>query len=170
MSIALKNKLLIASFILAVIVCYQLAFAETLKVKGQYNKLEMEQLLFENLPQRKLLLQQREKRYDSLLQAYQVSGTSLQNNLLKTIDRFAKINGLKLVKFEEPHRVREGDLVITNYLFSVSGDYSAILALIYQLEQKANFGRIVNLEFENITDFRTRKTELNAHVIIEVVN
>lgn len=169
MKIRDRNRLLIAGSVVALILCHKLAFSETFAVKGEYDRLKREQVLFGDIPAQKALLGLKKKRYDSLLRVYQVTGTSLQNGLLKTIDRYVKINGIELVEFGEPHVVQQGELSLTNYMFTVSGDFNALLALAHHLEQRSNFGSMVGLGFENVRDFKKRQTRLEAHIIMEIV-
>jgi len=162
-----KNILLIIGFVLVLILCYQLAISNTLQQKKQFNTLKQQELLFKNAPKQLSLLKQKEAYYDSLLTKYQLDGSSIQNNLLKTINAFAKDNSLKVVSFLEPHVITQNDLTIKTYEFVVEGQYSSIIQLIYQLEQQTKFGEIINLHFEKKKNFRTGRYFLQAHVLVK---
>jgi hypothetical protein len=114
-------------------------------------------------------LEQKEKHYDSLLRHYQITETSLQNNLLQTIDRYAKDQSLKVVSFSEPHAYTEDDKTTSSYAFSVAGDFQEILGLAYQLEQRNKFGMIASLDFEKKTDYRNGSKHLEGHFILQLV-
>ncbi|WP_458628620.1 hypothetical protein [Winogradskyella sp. PC D3.3] len=161
-----KNIALIIGFLIALILCYQLAISNTLQQKKQYNALKAQELLFKNAPKQLSLLKQKEVYYDSLLTKYQLDGSSIQNNLLKVINVFANDNNLKVVSFLEPHTISKNDLTINTYEFELEGNYNAINQLIFQLEQQTKFGEIINLHFEKKKNFRSGKYYLQASVLL----
>src|SRR5690606_22464282 len=97
-----KNILLVLGFVFVLFICYKFAISNTVEQKRQYKLLSQEALLYENTPKQLSLLRKKEAYYDSLLTEYQLDGSSIQNNLLKTINVFAEENDLKVVNFLEP--------------------------------------------------------------------
>lgn len=162
-----KNIILLVGFLLALILCYQLAISKTVALKKEYNTLKQEEALFENTPKQVSLLKQKQKHYDSLLNKYQIKESSIQNNLLKTINTFADSSNIKVIGFLEPHIINQNDLKINTYQFTLEGDYNAIIKLIYRLEQDTKFGEITNLHFEKKKNFRTGKHFLQASVLLK---
>lgn len=162
-----KNIVLLSGFLLTLIVCYHLAISNTLELKKQYNSLKQEETLFKNTPKQLSLLKQKLRYYDSILSKYQLGGSSIQNNLLKTINEFAESDNLKVIEFVEPHVINQNDLTIKTYQFTVEGDFNAILKLIHKLEQQTKFGEIINLNFEKKKNFRTGKYYLQAKVLLK---
>jgi len=162
-----KNILLLLGFLLALILCYQLAISKTFILKNEYNSLKQQQALFINTPKQLSLLKQKQKYYDSLLTKFQLGGSSIQNSLLKTINTFAKDNDLKVIRFLEPHVINRNDLTIKTYGFTLEGNYNAILQLTHKLEQETKFGEIINLHFEKKKNFRTGKYYLQAKVLLK---
>lgn len=162
-----KNIALVVGFIMAFVVCYQLAFSKTFELKTQYEMLSKEADLFDNVPKQLSLLKQKEHYYDSLLTRYQLKGSSIQNNLLNTLNSFANNNSLKIIDFLEPHLVVQNGLTFKTYQFTLEGDYNSILKLIYNLEQQTKFGEIINLHFEKKKNFKTGKDYLQAIVLIK---
>jgi len=161
-----KNILLVIAFVVFLMICHKLALSNTFEQKKQYNALKQQELLFKNSPKRLSLLKQKEVYYDSLLSKYQLVGSSIQNNLLKTINQFAETKNLKVVTFLEPHIVVQNDLKIKTYEFVVEGDYNKINQLVYQLEQKTKFGEVIHLHFEKKKNFRSGKNYLQAKVLL----
>ncbi|SFZ93380.1 hypothetical protein SAMN05428642_103100 [Flaviramulus basaltis] len=162
-----KNILFGIGFILVLVLCYQLAISKTLVLKNEYNALSQQEALFENTPKQISLLKQKQKYYDSLLNKYQIKGSSLQNGLLKTINAFADSSNIKVVGFLEPHIIEQNDLKVNTFQFTLEGDYNAILKLIHKLEQDTKFGEITNLHFERKKNFRTGKHFLQASVLLK---
>jgi hypothetical protein len=162
-----KNWLLILGFILALYICYQLAFSKTFEMRKSYKSLSNEEVLFKNTPKQLSLLKQKEKYYDSLLTRYQLGGSSIQNNLLKTLNSEAEKLNLKVINFSEPHTYKENDLTIKIYQFSLEGNYNNIIQSIHTLEQQTKFGEIINLHFEKKKNFRTGQNYLQAHILLK---
>lgn len=170
MTIKTKNKILIIGFLVILIVCYQLAISKTLSAKKEYNTLIQESLLFKDTPKQVSLLKQKQDFYDGILTKYQLNGSSIQNNLLKTINTFTVQNNLKVASFLEPHVIYKNDMKINTYQFTLEGDYNPIIKLIHSLEQDTKFGEIINLHFEKKTNFRTGNNYLQANVLLKNLN
>ncbi len=162
-----KNILLIVGFLLVLFLSFKLAISKTINLKKEYHTLKHEELLLKNTPKQLSLLKQKQKYYDSILNKYQIKGSSIQNNLLKAINALANSNELKVVHFLEPHITKNNDLSIKTYQFTIEGDYNNILKLIYHLEQQTKFGEVINLSFEKKKNFRTRKYYLQAHILLK---
>ena len=121
-----KNLLLISAFLLMIVVCYKLAISKTFEQKKQYEKLKKQELLFVNAPKKLSHLRQKQVYYDSLLNKYQIDESSIQNNLLNTINKYALINDLKVINFMEPHITTTNNLMVKTYDFTIEGKYNDI--------------------------------------------
>jgi len=161
-----KNILLLLGFFLALILCYQFAISNTLDLKKQYKSLKYEEELFKNTPKQLSVLKQKQKYYDSILVSNKLYGSSIQNNLLKTINGFADANNLKVVSFLEPHETIKNELAIKTYEFTIEGNYNSIISLVHQLEQQTKFGEIINLHFDKKKNYRTGRYYLQARVLL----
>ncbi|MDG5490648.1 hypothetical protein [Psychroserpens sp. SPM9] len=161
-----KNIILIGCFILLVWIAYQFAFSNTISVKQQYNSLKKEAAMFDNMPSQLSSLKQKEKYYDSLLVKFKLKGNSIQNIILKTINTYADSTNIKVNNFIEPHQIKQNDLTINTYQFTLEGNYNAIITLIHKLEQQTKFGEVINLDFKKKKNFKTGKYYLQAHVLL----
>lgn len=162
-----KNTILILSFLITLMVCYQLAIVKTIDLKKEYNNLKQQEILFANTPKQVMLLKQKQQYYDGLLSKYQLNGSSVQNNLLKTINIFADSTNIRVIGFLEPHIIHKNDLKISTYQFTLEGDYNAIIKLIHKLEQDTKFGEIIHLAFEKKTNLRTGNVSLQAQILLK---
>lgn len=162
-----KNLLLISAFLLMIVVCYKLAISKTFEQKKQYEKLKKQELLFVNAPKKLSLLRQKQVYYDSLLNKYQIDESSIQNNLLNTINKYALINDLKVINFMEPHITTTNNLIVKTYDFTIEGKYNDINQLIFNLEQKTRFGEIIHTHYEKKKNFRTNKLYLKARILLK---
>ena len=162
-----KNIILVAGFVLLVIIAYKFAFSNTFETRHEYKALRNEAVAFDNLPMQLSSLKQKEKYYDSLLTKYQLKGNSIQNNILKTLNTYADSTGLKVSNFIEPHQMKQGDLHINTYQFTLEGHYNAIITLIHTLEQNTKFGEIINLDFQKKKNYKTGQFYLVTHVLLK---
>ena len=161
-----KNIALVIGFIIILILCYKLAISNTVMLKNQFNELKQQEVLFKNAPKQLSLLKQKQNHYNGLLKKHQLDGSSIQNNLLKTINSYSKTNGLKVIEFLEPHNTIKEDIVIKTYRFTLEGNYNAILGLIHKLEQDTKFGEIKSLYFKKEKNYRTGKHFLQAKIFL----
>lgn len=162
-----KNITLIIGFLIGLLICYQLAISKTLTLKKEHTALRKQSFNLENTPTQISLLKEKEKYYDSLLLRYQLKESSIQNNLLKTINSFSDVSNLKIVSFMEPHILITNDLKVSTYQFILEGDYNTIMRLIHKLEQGTIFGEISNLHFEKKTNYKTGTQHLQAKVLLK---
>lgn len=162
-----KNIALACGFVLALVVCYQLAISKTLSIYKTYNKLKNEELLFGNTPRQLSILKQKAKYYDSILEVNKIKGNSIQNNLLEMMSDYAKNNEVKIISFVEPHLEIQNDLKISAYQFSLEGEYNDLIKLVHKLEQETRFGEIINLHFEKKKNFKTGKYYLITSVLLK---
>ncbi|MFT5893059.1 MAG: hypothetical protein ACI9Y7_003178 [Dokdonia sp.] len=169
MTIKQKNTALVISFFGVLLLGYFLSISVTLSLKDNYDNLKTQEQIYSNIPKRLQVLSQKERYYDSLLQHYQITETSLQNNLLKTIDRYAVDHAIKIISFNEPHSVIQEGKKTNSYAFRVSGDFNTILGLAYQLEQRSKFGMIASLQFEKLKNYRTGQTSLEGAFVLQLV-
>ncbi|WP_340076420.1 hypothetical protein [Leptobacterium sp. I13] len=138
-----------------------------MRYRKEYSALVHEQQIFNDLPKQLALLNERNAHYNSLLQRYQVTETSLQNNLLKYLNRIAEVHHYKLITFNEPHEFAYEGVTRKTYRFTVEGAYEAVLKLIYQLEQKTTYGEVIHVSFEKQKNHKTRKEYLQATIAIQ---
>lgn len=161
-----KNIIAIAGFVMALVLCYTLAISGTVRTKREYNALKAEEALFNNIPKQLSVLNEKNAYYDSLLREFRIGGTSMQHNLLKTVNQNAEELGLKVIAFNEPHIFNKDGLQVHSYSLTVEGGFNDILAFVYRLEQQTGYGEIVNLYLEKKKNFRTGKEYLQVQLLI----
>tara|TARA_B110000114_G_scaffold16849_1_gene16328 strand:+ start:2404 stop:2916 length:513 start_codon:yes stop_codon:yes gene_type:complete len=168
MTIKQKNKILLGSFICLLILCYQLAIKQTLQFKAKYKSLEKEALILKNVPQKLATLNKKNSYYDSILTQFQLEGSSIQNNLLKSINTFAVTHNLTVVHFLEPHLATGTDsYVVKIYEFTIEGNYNSINQLVYNLEQQSKYGEIISLNFEKKKNYKSGHYYLQAQILLK---
>lgn len=162
-----KNKLLGIGIMAGLALSYSLAIKKTFVLKNQSRQLAIEVAQFTDIPNRLAVLHQKNRYYDSILGSIDINSTSLQNNLIRTVNIEAERHMVKVMDFKQPHfhKLRESGQY--TYQFNLEGNYTDILKVVHLLEQKGNFGEIVHLDFEKKKDYRTSRDFLNAMVMVQ---
>mgnify|MGYP003636214383 CR=1 FL=1 len=162
-----KNRLLVAGFIVLLILSYRFSISKTIETKQALNAIENEAIGFDDMLSMNLSFKQRERNVDSILNKSNLDNTSIQNNLLDVLNAESAKGLFRIEKFESPHAFSEKEVTITSYIFNLQGSYEQMEDILYQLEQKYNFGQIVHVGFERKRDYRKRKDYLECTVIVE---
>ena len=167
-----KNILLIAGLILFWILAYVFGFSKTIDLIAQNDKLQAQKEIHQSAPAQLAALAKKEKQLNEILAKNNVEGSSVQNNLLKTLQNLSSTSDFMVVNFEEPHvSVDEpSNKVTTTYNFTLEGDYKSLLNVVYALEQKYSFGNIVHTDFEKKKNYRTRRNYLQCNILLQRLN
>lgn len=162
-----KNKLLGFGILAGLALSYSLAIKKTFMLKNESLQLATEVAQFTDIPNKLAVLHQKNRYFDSILGSFDIKSTSLQNNLIRTINIEAESNNVKVMDFKQPHFHKLNDSGHYTYQFNLEGAYTDILKVVHVLEQKGNFGEIVHLDFEKKKDYRTNRDFLNAMVMVQ---
>ncbi len=167
MKISGKNKLLGTGILTLLVLSYMLAIKKTISLKNESKQLEEQVTRFSDIPNKLMVLNQKNEYYDSILGSMDFNDTSLQNNLIRTITAEAQKNKVKVMDFNEPHIFPIEESVQHTYNFMLEGNFADILKVVHVLERKGNFGEVVHLDFEKKKDYRTNREYLSAKVMVQ---
>lgn len=167
MTVQNKNKILVIAAIATLFMSYRFAISKTLELRNRYRQLQEQELLFQNGPKQFSLLKKKEQYYDSIRNRYQLAGSSMQNNLLKTINGYVEDLDLQLIRFSEPHIEQQQGVTVKTYELVIQGNYNVSMQLIYKLEQKTRFGEIIHLQMLKQKNFRTGKDYLQTTFLLQ---
>jgi hypothetical protein len=115
------------------------------------------------------LLSQKERFLDEQLKELNLGDASMQNNLLKFLNRHAGKNKVKVIDFNSPHVIATENEEIATYIFNLEGGYTQILKTLHSLENNGGFGSVTHVVFEKKKDYRKKRTYLQAEVFLEQV-
>jgi len=169
MKIDNKNKLLFLGIVLLLFASYYMAIDKTLMLRKESQHLGTQVEQFKDIPKRLSILGQKNSYYDSILGNMNLADTSIQNNLLRTINHEASKNNIKVMDFNQPHIYQIGDNTLYTYSFNLSGNYTDILKVVHTIEQKGNFGEIKHVDFQKKKNYRTNRYSLAATVFVQQV-
>lgn len=164
-----KNNLSLAGIVLVLFLSYKFAIVKTIALGREYNNLKKEEVLFKDIPVQLSVLKSKEQQYDSILKKMNLGNTSLENNLLRTLNQQVEQHRLKLLDFNEPHAYMDGENQLNTFHFSLEGNFTDILKAVHTLEQKGNFGTLVHLDFQTKRNYRANKNYLVATVLMQYV-
>ncbi|GAB4520391.1 MAG: hypothetical protein Tsb004_31420 [Allomuricauda sp.] len=159
-----RNKLLIGGFVLALVVCYQLAIKKTLALHTQYvhNSKIWEQT--KDLPQKLANLKKQEQQLDTQFADLNLESANMQNELLRFLNEQGREHSVKVIDFSAPHVIPEGETTTSTYQFILEGGFRNILKVSHALEIKGNFGGITHMAFEKEKNLRNGRTYLRAQL------
>ncbi|MFS4469594.1 hypothetical protein [Maribacter sp. 2210JD10-5] len=169
MKIDNKNKLLFLGLVVLLLASYYLAINKTLLLRKESQRLNAQVEQFKDIPKKLSVLGQRNAHYDSLLVKMDLVDTSVQNNLLRTINQEATKNKVIVMDFNQPHIYEMGDNSLHTYSFNLNGNYTDILKVVHAIEQKGNFGEVVHIDFQKKKNYRTNRYSLGAIVFVQQV-
>lgn len=157
-----RNKLLIGGFVLALVICYQLAIKKTLALHTQYVHDSEIREQTKDLPQKLANLKKQELQLDTQFAGLNLESTNMQHELLRFLNEQGSEHSVKVIDFNSPHVIHEGETTTSTYQFILEGGFSNILKVAHALETKANFGGISHMAFEKEKDLRHGRTYLRA--------
>ncbi len=167
-----KNIILIVSLILIACIAYRYSVAKTIAIVGEVKKLEHKKKVYQSAPAQLATLINKEKKLNEILKKNNVEGNSVQNNLLKTLNKLSEDIGFMIIAFEEPHSFTDKTTqkITTTYNFNIQGDYKSFIKVLHALEQKYSYGNVIHVNFEKKKNFRTRKQFLQCQVLLQRLN
>jgi hypothetical protein len=162
-----RNKLLIGGFVLALVVCYQLAIKKTLALRTQYVHDSKIREQTKDLPQKLANFKKQEQQLDTQFAGLNLKSTNMQHELLRFLNEQGSEQSVKVIDFNSPHVIKEGETTTSTYQFILEGGFSNILKVAHALETKANFGGISHMAFEKEKNLRNGKSFLQASIFIQ---
>ncbi|WP_299535718.1 hypothetical protein [Ulvibacterium sp.] len=162
-----RNKLLIAGCLVLLFATYKLALSKTMAIHREHGNLKSKSIQAGDIPVQLAILAQKEQYYDSIMQQMDIGDTSIQNNLLRTINEQAKIRNVNVMDFNPPHIQNFDNHRLLTHSIVLNGGYTDILQVVYALERKGSFGDIVHVDFEKKRDYRKRKSFLEATIFVQ---
>lgn len=162
-----KNAILVALFLLVLLLCYQLAISKTFVLRKEYQALKQEEQQYTNIPQQLALLSKKEAYLDSILQKMDLNNSTIENNLLRVLNRESAANKVQVIDFNPPHVHNNGNTSLSTYNFKLRGNLTAILKVVYVLEQQSFFGEVVHVNFVKEKNYRTGRNYLEATIFVQ---
>ncbi len=169
MKINTKNKLLYLGILVMLVLSYQLAIKNTLKVRKDLINLKIDAQKTKDIPKEMSVLTLKEKYYDSILVKMDIGHSSVQNKLLHLINNEAEKNEIDVIDFNQPHISAIDEINLNTYSINLKGSFTNILKVIHSIEKKGNFGEIIHIDFQKKKNYKTNTFNLEATVFVQQV-
>ena len=167
MKLANKNKLLLLGVGLTLFLSYHLAIRNALFVRDEFKVNHHRMEAMASFPNTLATKQKNEKTLQVQLAQMDVLSTSFQTDLLRVLNSASATHQVQIVNLKAPHKIVSQTDTIATYIFDLEGSYVDILKTLSILEQKKSYGIINHLAFEKKTDYRSRRTFLQARVFLQ---
>ncbi len=135
-------------------------FQDTKKLEKQVNEAS-------DAPAKVALLQAQLNRMEQALGKQASQSISREDALLQSITRYCHESNALLREFPQAGTYSENGMLVETSTFVVEGDFSTLLNLVYQLEQKNKVGRLASVNFQSKRDLRTGALALLATIYIQ---
>lgn len=164
-----KNKILIITSILFVIIAYKTAISKTFYYYASFNNTKEQLKNSENEKKALGFLYAKNKKLDLILKNNYSQQNSIthQNYLLKIISNLCEKHKVKIVNFEEPEVLSTEKEKITHYKFSIEGNFNNVLIFLNQLENKAFIGKILHFSTEKKMNYKKNNIEIISTIVLE---
>lgn len=164
-----KNKMLIATSLLVILLVYQLAISKTLYYYNSYHLINEKLVDVEKKKKALTFLNAKNKKLDIILKNSATQNTSInyQNYLLKIISSLSETNALKIINFEEPQVFSVDQEEITHYKFSVEGNYNNVILFLNQLENNSAVGKVIHFSTEKKMIYKENRIIIISTIVIE---
>ncbi|MFT6637668.1 MAG: hypothetical protein ACJAYP_000224 [Flavobacterium sp.] len=165
-----KNKILVFSFIILLLVVYQFAIKQTIHFKNEHSELKNKERFLENTEINKNELIIKNKKIDLFLQQFNFdnsSNSNLQSYLLRFIGKKTNDLDLQIISFEEAKSSTDDKTTTTHYNFSVEGSFNKALLLANTIDNNPILGNIIHFETIKKTDYKENKVKIISKIILE---
>lgn len=164
-----KNKILILTSMLFIIIAYKTAISKTIYYYTSFNNTKEQLKNSENEKKTLGFFYAKNKKLDVILNNNDSPKNLInyQNHLLKTISSLSEKNNVKILNFEEPEILSTEKEKITHYKFSVEGNFNNSLIFLNQIENKPFIGKLLHFSTEKKMDYKENRVRIISTIVIE---
>ncbi|MBC7387685.1 MAG: hypothetical protein H7329_00600 [Opitutaceae bacterium] len=119
-----------------------------------------------NAPKQIELLEKKLNDYETKLGFFVVEDNDNQEYLVRLANEFCQQNQLILREVPEHILEQENGLEIITTRITVQGEFRNLLKFLYYFE-KSKISRIASVKYEKSEDYKTRKTYLAMHLLLQ---
>ncbi len=166
----MKNRqyLFIAGCVLAIIVCYKYAIANTLTLYNEYKSMENTSQGI-NLQSSKNVETELLK-VNAIIKGYSADTLMVRRNLLNEVNSKVLTNYCKIVSFPETKLYTEFGFLIMSNTMELEGSYFNLLKTLYSIEFSEGIGKINSCSFYVVEDIFKKTKKLRMKIIIQNIS
>lgn len=152
---------------LVVVLVYKVALKPTLELRKSLHEKEVVLSTVSMAPQQIKNINKKLETLNRHLESFSAQGMPLRDKILQEISNYCSENQLVVYNYPEPHYYDNSTFTVESNQIAVKGDFKGLLKLINYIESKANFGRIVHVEFYSEQNRKTKQKELFLGLIFQ---
>lgn len=163
-----RNWLLLAGIGFFALLVYFLALKKTLSLASECSVLKEQIMSNDNAPDKITRLEAQIKELDAKAGLSQ-ENIEFQQGLLEKISAYSAKNRVSLKEFPAHHVFASNDIEIETNQVKLEGSFLNLLNLVFSLEQVDRIGKVISVNYETVTDVRTKQVSLTAKIYIQNV-
>lgn len=162
-----KNYFLLLGVLLLGWAVYQLSISNTLDEVKTYNEL-MAQIEVGNSAHHQIYSYKKKLQfYENHLGSFETDSTHNHEHVLVAISQYCQNHNLTIESFPSELIEDYNDFKLHTHKIEVSGNFKALLYLVYHLERVEKLGRIASMNLEKKLDKKTKRTILTASIYLQ---
>ena len=146
---------------------YFLSVSKTIHVYSEYNTAAGKMEMAANAPVLAAELEKKLQAMDANIGSRKVAEGDAVQSLLELVTNYCQDHHSVLREFPEASTAANGDLVVCTNVIVVEGQFSDLLQLVYQLEQKSDLGKIASVYYALRKDRKSKDMALTATIYIQ---
>jgi hypothetical protein len=162
-----KLKFLLYSFVVFMVIAYNVTIRRTIELNQECKKLKEQSEYITNAPMLISQLESKQRTFDRIIGMNINSGLEFQKVLLERLGEYCAANHIVLRDFPEVSRFVNDDYLLETHEVALEGNFSGLVRLVYNLEQKYRLGKIISLKYEAVKDLKTGELHLVARFFIQ---
>lgn len=162
-----KNQLLIIGAILSFFLIYNLGIKKTILAHDTYEEAQSKIVIASNAPVMVTKLEKELSQIDLKIGSQNNNVIDPAQGLLGLITDYCQSNNIVLREFPASVETEQKNLVIETNQFTVEGNFSKLINLVYILEQKKKLGKVSSVHYQFKKDQKSRELVLTATVYIQ---
>lgn len=164
-----KNRWLVVGAILLAMIVYSLFLfiKRTAMSISECKELEKRTALAANAPMQIEKIQSELMTLNSVIGSDQRSESPAREELLGLLTDYCQRSGVVLREFPQTVIKQDKDLLVETNIFTIEGQYTKLLKLVYELEQKKKIGKVSSVTYQAKKDNTTKRLVLTATIYLQ---
>lgn len=162
--------LLLAGIFVLLIMAYQLAIENTIKVHRNISSIEKKLREGKNAEQFIIKLHNKLKQQNQILGNGAGQNTNFQQRLLNAISNFSEKNNLNITNFPTPYYINQNNIKIETCTITLQGTFFNLLKLVKNINERPELGKIVSASFQIQKNLIKHRKKLFLQLYIRTIN
>jgi len=102
--------------------------------------------------------------YDKIIGKQGVAPEEIQQQIL---DFATSYDNITVFNLDEIHLAQSNGFNVISNQLTLEGDFNSLLEIVYAFEKEFKFSNIVNVSFQKVKEYQTRKSKLRVKIIFQ---